>query len=191
MIPGALVGRQASGVGTAEYEAACERGSYKKVRLVHRVSRGEVPGQTARQVRRQCSPSAARRSWGPSRRQAELPCGVAEGGEDPWLYGPGFRRVCLCRGMVEPELPRGTDAVKHVGQECFFWNSSHRPSPWMYAIALRRPMRPYATTLALSMLLTYNGSTNPPNCPAPWMRSSRFVRQVALRRVRYGSRCLH
>ncbi len=28
------------------------------------------------------------------------PCGVAEGGEDPWLCGPGFRRVCLCRGMV-------------------------------------------------------------------------------------------
>jgi hypothetical protein len=26
--------------------------------------------------------------------------GVAEGGEDPWLCGPGFRRVCLCRGMV-------------------------------------------------------------------------------------------
>ena len=22
------------------------------------------------------------------------------GGEDPWLCGPGFRRVCLCRGMV-------------------------------------------------------------------------------------------
>jgi hypothetical protein len=20
------------------------------------------------------------------------------GGEDPWLCGPGFRRVCLCRG---------------------------------------------------------------------------------------------
>jgi len=26
--------------------------------------------------------------------------GVAEGGEDPWLCGPGFPRVCLCRGMV-------------------------------------------------------------------------------------------
>jgi len=22
------------------------------------------------------------------------------GGEDPWLCGPGFRRVCLYRGMV-------------------------------------------------------------------------------------------
>jgi hypothetical protein len=37
---------------------------------------------------------------GPSWRQAEIPCGVAEGGEDPWLCGPGFGRVCLCRGMV-------------------------------------------------------------------------------------------
>jgi hypothetical protein len=34
------------------------------------------------------------------------------GGEDPWLCGPGFRRVCLCRGMVEPELSRGTGTVK-------------------------------------------------------------------------------
>jgi hypothetical protein len=23
-----------------------------------------------------------------------------EGDKDPWLCGPGFRRVCLCRGMV-------------------------------------------------------------------------------------------
>jgi hypothetical protein len=22
------------------------------------------------------------------------------GGEDPWLCGPGFRRVCLCRGIA-------------------------------------------------------------------------------------------
>jgi hypothetical protein len=29
------------------------------------------------------TPSAARRSWGPSWRQAGVPCGVAEGGEDP------------------------------------------------------------------------------------------------------------
>jgi len=42
--------------------------------------------------------------------------GAAEGDEDPWLCGPGFRRVCLYGGMVEPELPRGTDAVKRVGK---------------------------------------------------------------------------
>jgi hypothetical protein len=40
-------------------------------------------------------PSAARRSWGPSWRQAGVPCGVSEGSEDPWLCGPGFRQVCL------------------------------------------------------------------------------------------------
>jgi hypothetical protein len=27
-------------------------------------------------------------------------CGVAEGSEDPLLCGPGFHRVCLCRGVV-------------------------------------------------------------------------------------------
>jgi hypothetical protein len=26
--------------------------------------------------------------------------GVNGGGEDPWRCGPGFRRVCLCRGMA-------------------------------------------------------------------------------------------
>ena len=33
------------------------------------------------------------------------------GGEDPWLCGPGFRRVCLCRGMLCTELRSGTGAV--------------------------------------------------------------------------------
>jgi hypothetical protein len=45
-------------------------------------------------------PSAARRSWGPSWRQAGVPFGVAEESEDPWLCGPGFGRVCPCQGMV-------------------------------------------------------------------------------------------
>ena len=33
------------------------------------------------------------------------------GGEDPWLCGPGFRRVCLCRwfGMGEPTIKQGRD----------------------------------------------------------------------------------
>jgi hypothetical protein len=44
-------------------------------------------------------PSAARRSWGPSWREAGVPCGVAEDSEDPWLCGPGFRRVGLYRGV--------------------------------------------------------------------------------------------
>jgi hypothetical protein len=39
-----------------------------------------------------------------------------EGGEDPWHCGPGFCRVCLCRGMVEPELSRGTGTVKRPAQ---------------------------------------------------------------------------
>ena len=26
------------------------------------------------------------------------------GGEDPWLCGPDFRRVCLCRGIGSPDL---------------------------------------------------------------------------------------
>jgi hypothetical protein len=60
--------------------------------------------------------SVARRSWGPSWRQAGIPFGVAEGCEDPWLCGPGFRRVCLCRGMVEAELSRGTGTVKRPAQ---------------------------------------------------------------------------
>jgi hypothetical protein len=34
------------------------------------------------------------------------------GGEDPWLYGPGFRRVCSCRWVVAPEIRRGTEGVK-------------------------------------------------------------------------------
>ena len=38
------------------------------------------------------------------------PCGVAEGSEDPWLCGPGFRRVCRCRGATY--LRRGTETVK-------------------------------------------------------------------------------
>ena len=41
-------------------------------------------------------PLAARRSWGPSWRQARR-----GGGKDPWLCGTGFGRLCLCRGNVK------------------------------------------------------------------------------------------
>jgi hypothetical protein len=57
------------------------------------------------------SPSAARRSWGSSWRQAGVPHGVAEGGEDPWLCGPGFR---LCRGMVIVEFEPDMRPVNHL-----------------------------------------------------------------------------
>jgi hypothetical protein len=50
---------------------------------------------------------AARRSW------VLRALGERRGGdEDPWLCGPGFRRVCLYRGMVEGELSRDTGTVK-------------------------------------------------------------------------------
>jgi len=42
-----------------------------------------------------------------------IPCGVAEGSEDPWLCGPGFHRVCRCRGATY--LRRGTETVKQSG----------------------------------------------------------------------------
>jgi hypothetical protein len=32
--------------------------------------------------------------------------------DDPWLCGPGFRRVCLCRGIGNSELQSGAGAVK-------------------------------------------------------------------------------
>jgi hypothetical protein len=40
--------------------------------------------------------------------------GVAEESEDPWLCGPGFCRVCLCRDydLVRLSLRVGTTAVK-------------------------------------------------------------------------------
>ena len=54
--------------------------------------------------------SAARRSW--------ALCDVSGwprrgGGEDPWLCGPGFGRVCPCRG-VHPTVGAGTRTVKQV-----------------------------------------------------------------------------
>jgi hypothetical protein len=40
-------------------------------------------------------------------------CGVAEGGEDPWLCGSDFRRVCLCRG----EASRAYASVQETSME--------------------------------------------------------------------------
>jgi hypothetical protein len=39
-------------------------------------------------------------------------CGVAEESEDPWLCGPGFRRVCLCRGGEQELRIRTGDVNK-------------------------------------------------------------------------------
>ena len=47
------------------------------------------------------------------------------GGEDPWLCGPGFRRVCLYRGVVSSEIRPGTGAVKR-GSSRTAWA---RPDP--------------------------------------------------------------
>jgi hypothetical protein len=83
----------------------------------------------------------ARRSWGPSWRQAGVPCGVAEGSEDPWLCGPGFRRVCLCRGLWIPDLQGGTKAVKiKLG---ISGTPGHAPSG--LGVALTREPAPKAT----------------------------------------------
>ena len=43
---------------------------------------------------------------------ADVQSGVAEESEDPWLCGPGFRRVCLCRGMAKAEIGSCTGPVK-------------------------------------------------------------------------------
>jgi hypothetical protein len=101
-------------------------------------ARGSGPANTIRPA----NLSAARRSWGPSWRQAGVPCGVAEGSEDPWLCGPGFRRVCLCRGVGttvgaayqgcqrlhagETELPRSAVRPNHSASD--FASTPRRPT---------------------------------------------------------------
>ena len=50
------------------------------------------------------------------------------GGEDPWLCGPGFRRVCRYRGMVESELEAGTLTVKTLrGSQRGLWKGPLAP----------------------------------------------------------------
>jgi hypothetical protein len=74
--------------------------------LVRLASRAAVPNTA--------TPSytvAARRSW-ESFRASGRRCGVAEEIEDPWLCGPGFRRVCLF-GCVN-SLRRGSGTVKET-----------------------------------------------------------------------------
>src|SRR5215207_8373733 len=47
-------------------------------------------------IRAEATRSAARRSWS----LRGVVGGRRGGGEDPWLCGPGFRRVCLYRGSA-------------------------------------------------------------------------------------------
>jgi hypothetical protein len=79
--------------------------------------------------------SAARRSWGPSGRLAGVTSGVAEGSEDPWLCGPGFRRVCPCQGAwrygsaAVPEPSSGRRGVLVIGWSCSPLRPSWRTYP--------------------------------------------------------------
>jgi hypothetical protein len=51
---------------------------------------------------------------GPSWRLA-LAASRRGGGEDPWLCGPGFRRVCLFRsGLVPGDIKKGGDLPRHL-----------------------------------------------------------------------------
>jgi hypothetical protein len=57
------------------------------------------------------NPSAARRSWDPSWRQAGIPCGVAEGGRTRGFAAPAFAGCAFIADATE--LGAGAGPVKH------------------------------------------------------------------------------
>ena len=106
------------------------------------------------------------------------------GGEDPWLCGPGFRRVCVGRGTVGTELGAGLNLSRQMPPSARLWKRSSRLYPVKAVITFQtssgistvspifrraRSFRPSVDKLKGSTLpqagqVTSLGSTDTPQC---------------------------